>query len=314
MWPRGGHLRALDAAIALSVGLVLAYRRRASLLRLPSRLARLSTWLRGQPLGPPPLPLTYMISLARRPAKRKTVLERIAAAGLERVVCFDAVDGRELSLEALEARGVAVYADWKLPESSCRFFSRSLKWGEIGCALSHHAVWELAAGAAEEDVVLVVEDDVDFLPEFAALLRETLAEVDELVRTGATPPPDLLYLARRAMKPSDDRLVGERGRASASSSARVRLVQPGFSYKTTAYVLYRRGAKKLVESGYLRKVIPVDDFLSVLFTAHEPEPGLARPDLDALFADVPRLQVLAVKPQLARERRGISDTENSELM
>ena len=48
--------------------------------------------------------------------------------------------------------------------------------------------------------------------------------------------------------------MGEHGRASAASSSRVRLVAPGFSYKTTAYVLYRQGAKKLLESGYLREV------------------------------------------------------------
>ena len=37
----------------------------------------------------------------------------------------------------------------------------------------------------------------------------------------------------------------------------------------------------------------------------------ARPDLDALFAHVPRLNAFAVRPQLARERRGMSDTENT---
>mmetsp|Transcript_67002 Transcript_67002/g.200164 ORF Transcript_67002/g.200164 Transcript_67002/m.200164 type:complete len:303 (+) Transcript_67002:21-929(+) len=301
-------LRSVDAALALSVGLLLVYRRRAWLLL---QLERAGWPLRVSTATA--LPLTYVISLARRPAKRKTALERIEAAGLARCVCFDAVDGRELSAHGLVKRGVTVYPDWKLPDSPCRFFSRSLKWGEIGCALSHHAIWELA-GASSEPAFLVVEDDVEFLPEFAALLAETLAEVEALVRSGATPPPDLLYLARRAMKPADDKYVGERGRASLASTARVRLVRPGFSYKTTAYVLYKRGAQKLLRTGFVRSLIPVDDFLNVLFTTHAPEPGLARPDLDALFADAPRLQALAVKPQLARERRGVSDTENSELM
>lgn len=306
-------LRALVSSLALGVTLLLNYRRRAWLKQLSSHRHGLTGWLRRTLPVPQQLPQTYVISLARRPAKRKTALERIAAAGLSRVICFDAVDGRELSAGTLEARGISVYTGWKLPDSPCRFFSRSLKWGEIGCALSHHAIWELAA-ASSEPAVLVLEDDVELLPDFATLLGETLREVEALVDSGATAPPDLLYLARRAMKPASDKLVGERGRASATSSARVRLVEPAFSYKTTAYVLYRRGAQKLLRSDFVRRLIPVDDFLNVLFTRHESEPGLARADLDALYADAPRLQVLAVKPQLARERRGVSDTENSELM
>ena len=152
-------LRSVDAALAISVGLLLVYRRRAWLLLQLERAVwplRVSTATA--------LPLTYVISLARRPAKRKTALERIEAAGLARCVCFDAVDGRELSAHGLVKRGVTVYPDWKLPDSPCRFFSRSLKWGEIGCALSHHAIWELA-GASSEPAFLVVEDDVEFLPE-----------------------------------------------------------------------------------------------------------------------------------------------------
>ena len=42
--------------------------------------------------------------------------------------------------------------------------------------------------------------------------------------------------------------------------------------------------------------------------------GVARPDLDALFADAPRLHMLAVRPCLCWERRGISATENSPLI
>ncbi|KAL1522256.1 hypothetical protein AB1Y20_017251 [Prymnesium parvum] len=253
---------------------------------------------------------TYVISLARRPARRRAALERLRVAGLEDLKCFDAIDGRELCVDALQARGVEVYSGWRLSASACRFFNRSLKWGEVGCALSHHAVWELAA-ASEDEAVLVLEDDVELLPGFCELLQETVLEVEALVQQGATSEPDLLYLTRRAMKPGDDVPVGDRGRARGGRNTRIRLVTPGFSYKTTAYILYKRGAQKLLQSGFLRKVIPVDDFLNVLFTTHEVEPGLARPDLDLLFADAPRLNVLAVKPQLARERRGISDTENS---
>ena len=45
-----------------------------------------------------------------------------------------------------------------------------------------------------------------------------------------------------------------------------------------------------------------------------PLAGVARPDLDALFADAPRLHMLAVRPCICWERRGISATENSPLI
>lgn len=243
-----------------------------------------------------PLPLTYVISLSRRPARRKTALERIAAAGLERYIVFDAVDGRELSLDALRERGVTTYDRWKLEESPCRFFKRELKWGEIGCALSHYGVWELAYASCEA-AVLVVEDDVDFVPGFASKLAEAMEEVAAAVSSGATSCPDLLYLTRHALTPAIEKEVFRQG-APGESCSSCCLLLPAFSYKTTAYVLWREGARKLLESGFLRKLIPVDDFLNVLFYKHEIDVALARPDLDALFADSPRIHALAVRPQV----------------
>ena len=45
------------------------------------------------------------------------------------------------ALAARTERGVSCYAGWELPGSSHRFFARPLKWGEVGCALSHHGIW-----------------------------------------------------------------------------------------------------------------------------------------------------------------------------
>jgi hypothetical protein len=121
-----------------------------------------------------------------------------------------------------------------------------------------------------------------------------------------------MYLGRRAMRPEHDRLLP---RASALTNAPpLRLVVPGFSYKTTAYLLWPSGARKLLSAGYERELIPVDDFLALTYATHDAQKGAARPDLDALFAHAPRLNMLAVRPSLCRERRGISSTENSSLI
>lgn len=76
-----------------------------------------------------------------------------------------------------------------------------------------------------------------------------LAEIDVLQRQGAIEPPDLLYLTRRAMQPQRDAVLP---RASTCAPG-MRLVRPGFSYKTTGYVLWQRGAQKLLASGYLER-------------------------------------------------------------
>jgi hypothetical protein len=161
---------------------------------------------------------------------------------------------------------------------------------------------------------------VDFVDDFASLLRDALAEVAALVAEGVTSPPDGLYLARKAMRPENDRTLpfsrasGGASEAGPPARRRLRIVVPGFSYKTTAYVLWRSGAAKLLQSGLEHKLIPVDDFLALTYAAHEAKVGEAREDLDRLFAAAPRLNMLAVRPQLCRERRGISSTENSKLV
>lgn len=263
----------------------------------------------------------FVISLGRRPAKRESMLRRVADAGMRRVEVFEAVDGRSLTKEALRARGVTLYPNWRVDGSASRFFSRDLKWGEIGCALSHHAVWAEIV-ARNLDVALVLEDDMAFAPDFARLLAAAISEADALAAAGTTPPPDLLYVARRPMRPECDvplpRAGGESG---------VRLVRPAFSYKAGACVLWRRGAQKLLASGYLEQLIPVDNLLPLLYepmlhqgadaVAATPDPrrhrrsDIDRVDIERAYAGAPRLHALATRPLIAWERRGLSDTENT---
>ena len=59
------------------------------------------------------------------------------------------------------------------------------------------------------------------------------------------------------------------------------------------------------------QLIPLDEFLPLLYGPHDPGPGLARVELEELFAEAPRLNALAVRPMIAYETKGMSDTENS---
>lgn len=45
-------------------------------------------------------------------------------------------------------------------------------------------------------------------------------------------------------------------------------VQPGYSYWTLGYLLSGRGAKKLLNADPLQKLLPVDEFLPIMFDKH----------------------------------------------
>jgi len=127
----------------------------------------------------------------------------------------DAVDGRELDATELRSRGVRLWRGWRLEGARYRFYARDLKWGEVGCALSHHAVWEEVARRRLARAI-VAEDDVEFTPAFEELLTGALARLDDLVAAGRLAPPDLLYLGRKA-----SRRVLPRRRATLPSPGRL---------------------------------------------------------------------------------------------
>lgn len=46
------------------------------------------------------------------------------------------------------------------------------------------------------------------------------------------------------------------------------LVRPSYSYWTLGYLLSGRGAKKLLNANPLKKLLPVDEFLPIMFNQH----------------------------------------------
>jgi GR25 family glycosyltransferase involved in LPS biosynthesis len=83
----------------------------------------------------------------------------------------DGVDGRELAesttTDALAARGII--AAGGLPEGYGPH-----TWGHLGCALAHRSLWEDAARAEDDDVLVILEDDAQVCPRFGARLRRAL--------------------------------------------------------------------------------------------------------------------------------------------
>lgn len=46
------------------------------------------------------------------------------------------------------------------------------------------------------------------------------------------------------------------------------LVYPDYTYWTIGYILNEEGARKLIDAKPLKKLIPVDEFLPIMFNKH----------------------------------------------
>uniref|UniRef100_A0ABI7YPB2 Glycosyl transferase family 25 domain-containing protein n=1 Tax=Felis catus TaxID=9685 RepID=A0ABI7YPB2_FELCA len=230
----------------------------------------------------------FVISLARRPDRRERMLSSLWEMEISgRVV--DAVDGRTLNSSIMRNLGVDLLPGYQDPYSG-----RTLTKGEVGCFLSHYSIWEevAARGLAQ---VLVFEDDVRFESNFRGRLERLMEEVEAEKLLW-----DLIYLGRKQVNPEQEAAVG----------GLPHLVVAGYSYWTLAYVLSLAGARKLLASQPLRRMLPVDEFLPIMFDQHPNEQYKAHfwpRDLRAFSAR----PLLAAPTHYAGDAEWLSDTETS---
>lgn len=104
---------------------------------------------------------------------------------------FEAVDGRALSEEDLSSLKF-------LPGYEDPYHRRPMKWGEIGCFLSHYRIWERVV-EEQLDRVIIFEDDVRFTENATEILRGT---VEDLMKTQMG--WDFIYLGRKKMTAPGD--------------------------------------------------------------------------------------------------------------
>uniref|UniRef100_A0A452VA59 Cerebral endothelial cell adhesion molecule n=1 Tax=Ursus maritimus TaxID=29073 RepID=A0A452VA59_URSMA len=230
----------------------------------------------------------FVISLARRPDRRERMLSSLWEMEISgRLV--DAVDGRTLNSSIMRSLGVDLLPGYQDPYSG-----RTLTKGEVGCFLSHYSIWEevVARGLAQ---VLVFEDDVRFESNFRGRLERLMEEVE-----AEKLPWDLIYLGRKQVNPEEEAAV----------EGLPHLVVAGYSYWTLAYVLSLAGARKLLASQPLRRMLPVDEFLPIMFDQHPNEQYKAHfwpRDLRAFSAR----PLLAAPTHYAGDAEWLSDTETS---
>ncbi|KAM9845421.1 procollagen galactosyltransferase 2-like [Aulostomus maculatus] len=233
----------------------------------------------------------FLINLKRRPDRRRRMLSSLAALGISSTLT-EAVDGKALNSSQLLAMGIDMLPGYKDPYSG-----RVLTRGEIGCFLSHYNIWKQVVQQNLQQV-LVLEDDVRFEPRFRSRLVAIMGDTQRSLLDW-----DLIYVGRKQLQ----------GKEPESWVKGVRnLVHPGYSYWTLGYMLSLQGAKKLLQVEPLKKMLPVDEFLPIMFNKH--------PEAEYLQHFEPRdLQAFSVQPLLlfpthyTGEPGYFSDTETSTI-
>ncbi|MEY9934557.1 glycosyl transferase family 25 [Catenulispora sp. GP43] len=231
----------------------------------------------------------YVVNLRRRSDRRKHMKEILP---MSLAVEFTSewereFDGAQMEAKDLRALGIGLFP-WRI-DSENFWWARDLKFGEIGCTLSHLACWRRALESGRQ-LFLVLEDDVSLSPDFC---NRVLAGINRARRRRVE--IGLVYLGRVPLEP-------DLGPAPDVPE----LVIPGYSHCTYGYVMSRDAAAKLLAVGLERDVIPIDEFLPAMYLDHP------RADVRARYQKC--INALAFSPdlviQLPKEEAG-SDTEES---
>ncbi|XP_019853920.1 PREDICTED: procollagen galactosyltransferase 1-like isoform X2 [Amphimedon queenslandica] len=188
----------------------------------------------------------YMISLERRTERRQRMLACLDVLQFDYTL-FNAVDGKKLNQSYLDELGIHFMPGWKDP-----WGERPMTFGEVGCFLSHYFIW-LRIIAEDMRTVLILEDDIDFQPNFKSNLKRTLQEVNS-----HDPDWDLVYVGRKKLSPNVETII----------PGTKNLVIPRYSYWTLGYIISNRGAEKLIAGKPFDNILPVDEYIPIMYNDH----------------------------------------------
>ena len=227
------------------------------------------------------------INLKRRPEQWERFLYRARRLGpsfVSKVERFEAIDGEEALDTGSPQIGTDVALTWDTTqnalwdrhvESCC---CRKMTPGEIGCALSHIALWRelvsrqthLGRKVLPEETMLILEDDAAFLHpyrqgRFNETARQSCAMSADRFKiafrlTWELLPADwdVLYLG---LSDRGDRIgVTTSAESDECSRISVQLFRPTYGFHTHAYAIKKSAAKVLLDN--LPVVGPVDVWLA----------------------------------------------------
>ncbi|XP_067088725.1 procollagen galactosyltransferase 1 [Osmerus mordax] len=231
----------------------------------------------------------FMINLQRRTDRRDRMLSTLYE---QEIACkvIAAVDGTAMNVSEVNDLGIHM-----LPGYSDPYHGRPLTKGELGCFLSHHNIWkEIVERGLKTS--LVIEDDLRFEVFFKRRLQNLMMEVDSQNLDW-----DLIYIGRKRMQV-------EHPEKSVPNIHN--LVEADYSYWTLGYMMSLQGAQKLLKAEPLKRMLPVDEFLPVMYNKHPVSDYMEQfetRDLKAFSAE----PLLVFPTHYTGDPGYISDTETS---
>jgi len=207
-------------------------------------LPELESYVRYPPMSRLTFSEIFMINLKRRPERRLKMEMILKELGIE-YTYFEAVDGKKLTDEEIAAKGITL-----MPEYEDPYHKRPMKLGEIGCFLSHYMIWQKMVENNLQEV-LILEDDIKFEPYFR---EHAIQLMEEAHRIGGY---DLIYFGRKRLDDNEEFIEQSPN-----------FVKVSYTYWTLAYAITLDGAKKLLAAEPLKRLLPVDEFLPIMFDQH----------------------------------------------
>ncbi|KAJ8345323.1 hypothetical protein SKAU_G00295160 [Synaphobranchus kaupii] len=231
----------------------------------------------------------FMINLQRRTDRRVRMLRTLHE---QEIACkvTAAVDGNALNVSQIHTMGIHM-----LPGYNDPYHGRPLTKGELGCFLSHYNIWKEIVERGLK-VSLVIEDDLRFEVFFKRRLQNLMEELQSQRLDW-----DLIYIGRKRMQ------VDRPEKAVPNIH---NLVEADYSYWTLGYMMSLQGAKKLLKAEPLKRMLPVDEFLPIMFDKHPVSDYMEqfeKRDLKAFSAE----PLLVYPTHYTGDTGYISDTETS---
>ncbi|XP_077382436.1 procollagen galactosyltransferase 1 [Festucalex cinctus] len=231
----------------------------------------------------------FMINLHRRIDRRERMLRALYEQEIDCKIT-EAVDGKALNMSDVQAMGIHM-----LPGYSDPYHGRPLTKGELGCFLSHYNIWKEVVERGLP-TSLVIEDDLRFEIFFKRRLMYLMSEIEEQGLDW-----DLIYIGRKRMQ------VDHSEKAVPNVH---NLVEADYSYWTLGYMISLQGAEKLLRAEPLKRVLPVDEFLPIMYNKHPVSDYMEQfetRDLKAFSAE----PLLVYPTHYTGDSGYISDTETS---
>lgn len=232
----------------------------------------------------------YLINLKRRSERLDRMQKIFDLLGVE-FSLLEATDGQKL--EDLPADLKYHIMDGYLDPIT----KRPMKKGEIGCFLSHYRIWQDVVKNKLKRVI-VFEDDLRFSFNGLTRIREVLQDLDASQKEW-----DLIYLGRKKQSDNEELWIPLHRHLSSVE----------YSYWTLGYMLSLSGAEKLLIPEPLKKIVPVDEYLPIMFNKHPNKKWSFQ--FEPLNLNAFTLYPLVVFPQRYTNEPGyVSDTEDSVIV